>query len=65
MVEITCRTLQGRRLLRPSALLNRLILGVPARAVGLFGVEIHGHAFPSNHDHLIVTLLDGLHWPSS
>jgi REP element-mobilizing transposase RayT len=56
LVEITCRTVQGRLLLRPSPLLNALALGVLARAARLYPVEIHAFAFLSNHYHLLLTV---------
>lgn len=58
MVEVTCRTLQGRLLLRPSALLNEVLAGVLARAARLYEVEVHAHAFLSNHYHLLLSVLD-------
>lgn len=56
LVEVTCRTVQGRLLLRPSAILTELTLGVLARAARLYPVEIHGYAFLSNHFHLLLTV---------
>jgi REP element-mobilizing transposase RayT len=56
LVEVTCRTVQGRLLLRPSPLLRDLTLGVLARAARLYPVEIHAFAFLSNHFHLLVTV---------
>jgi REP element-mobilizing transposase RayT len=56
LVEVTCRTLQGSLFLRPSELVNELVLGVLARAVRLYPVELHGFAFLSNHFHLLVTV---------
>lgn len=56
LVEITCRTVQGRLLLRPSPLLNALALGVLARAARLYPVEVHAFAFLSNHYHLLLTV---------
>lgn len=60
LVEVTCRTIQGRLLLRPSALLNDVICGVLARAARLHAVEVHGHSFLSNHYHMLVSVLDAL-----
>lgn len=60
MVEVTSRTIQGRLLLRPSALLNDIICGVLARAARIHDVEVHGHSFLSNHYHLLLTVLDSL-----
>jgi REP element-mobilizing transposase RayT len=58
MVEVTCRTIQGRMLLRPSAPLNEAIRGVLARAARLHGVEVHLPVFLSNHYHLLVSVRD-------
>jgi REP element-mobilizing transposase RayT len=56
LVEVTCRTLQGRLLLRPSPILTDLTLGVLARAARLYPVDVHGFAFLSNHFHLLLTV---------
>lgn len=56
LVEVTCRTVQGRLLLRPSPILRDLTLGVLARAMRLYPVELHAFAFLSNHFHLLVTV---------
>jgi len=58
LVEITCRTVQGRLLLRPTPVLRDLTLGVLARAARLYPVEIHAFAFLSNHYHLLLTAPD-------
>ena len=58
LVEVTCRTIQGRLLLRPSAGLNDVIRGVLARAARLSAVPIHAPAFLSNHYHLLLTVTD-------
>jgi REP element-mobilizing transposase RayT len=58
LVEVTCRTIQGRLLLRPSAGLNDVIRGVLARAARLSAVPIHALAFLSNHYHLLLTVTD-------
>lgn len=58
LVEVTCRTLQGRLLLRPSPGLNDVILGVLARAARLAALLVHAYAFLSNHDHLLVRVAD-------
>lgn len=58
LVEVTCRTVQGRLLLRPSPLLRELTLGILARATRLYPVEIHAFAFLSNHYHLLLTVPD-------
>jgi Transposase IS200 like len=56
LVEITCRTVQGRWLLRPSPILTDVTLGVLARAARLYPVEVHAFAFLSNHYHLLLTV---------
>lgn len=58
LVEVTCRTVQGRLLLRPTPTLCDLTLGVLARAVRIYPVEVHAFAFLSNHFHLLVTVSD-------
>lgn len=58
LVEVTCRTVQGRLLLKPTPLLRDLTLGVLARAARLYPVEIHAFAFLSNHFHLLLTVSD-------
>lgn len=58
LVEVTCRTLQGRFLLRPSPELRSLVLGVLARSQELYPVEIHAFVFLSNHYHLLLSVTD-------
>ncbi len=58
LVEVTCRTVQGRLLLRPSPILRDLTLGVLARAARLYPVRVHAFAFLSNHFHLLLTVPD-------
>ncbi|MEO8195262.1 MAG: transposase [Thermoanaerobaculia bacterium] len=58
LVEITCKTVQGRLLLRPSPALNEATLGVLARAARLWEVAVHAFAFLSNHYHLLVWVAD-------
>ncbi|MEO8198506.1 MAG: hypothetical protein ABI689_17470, partial [Thermoanaerobaculia bacterium] len=58
LVEISCRTVQGRLLLRPSPSLNEAALGVLARAARLWEVAVHAFAFLSNHYHLLVWVAD-------
>jgi REP element-mobilizing transposase RayT len=55
LLEITCRTVQSRLLLRPSPNLNRIILGILGRAQRLYGLPIHAFVFMSNHYHLLVS----------
>jgi hypothetical protein len=49
LVEVTCRTIQGRLQMRPSPLLNDIILGVLGRAQSRYPLEIVGYVFASNH----------------
>lgn len=56
LVEVTCRTIHGRFLLKPSTRLNQIIAGLLARAQRLYPVDIHGYVFLSNHFHLLVSV---------
>ncbi|HXE99212.1 MAG TPA: transposase, partial [Solirubrobacterales bacterium] len=58
LVEVTCRTLHGRFLLRPSSELNSLIIGILARAQRLYSVRVCAFAFLSNHFHLLLSVDD-------
>jgi REP element-mobilizing transposase RayT len=59
VVEVTCRTIQARLLLRPSAELNDLLLGVLGRALALHPkVQAHAFVFASNHVHLLLSVSD-------
>src|SRR2546430_2538141 len=59
VVEVTCRTVQGRRLLRPSSEMNELLLGVLGRSLSLYPtVELHAFVFAWNHVHLLVSVPD-------
>ena len=60
VVEVSSRTLQGRYLMRPSAEVNELILGVLGRAQRLYPVEIFAFVFLSNHFHLLLRVLSAL-----
>lgn len=55
MVEVTCRTVQGRLLLRPSPQLNEIALGVLGRAQARYGMAVHGFVMLSNHLHLLLS----------
>lgn len=55
LVEVTCRTIQSRMLLRPSEELRRRVLGVLGRAQRLTGIRIHAFVFASNHYHLLLS----------
>ena len=54
LVEVTCRTLHGRLLLRPSPELNDIAAGVLGRAQRLYPVELICYSVSSNHYHLIL-----------
>ena len=58
LVEVTCRTLQGRFLLRPGRRLNELVVGALAMAQKLYPVRVHGVHFQSNHYHLLLSVDD-------
>lgn len=58
LVEVTCRTLQGRFLLQPKPPIAALCRGVLARAARLYPVEIHAFVFLGNHYHLLLTAPD-------
>jgi REP element-mobilizing transposase RayT len=58
LVEVTCRALHSRFLLRPGPVLNPVILGALARAKSLYPVRICAFAFLSNHFHLILEVDD-------
>jgi REP element-mobilizing transposase RayT len=59
VVEVTCRTVQGRRLLRPSPELNALLLGVLGRALSLYpAVQVHAFVFAWNHLHMLLSVPD-------
>ena len=59
MVEVTTRTIQSRFLLRPSAELNDMILGVIGRASFLYDVDVHSFVVLSNHIHFLVSPVNG------
>jgi REP-associated tyrosine transposase len=54
LVAITCRTLQGRFLFRPSPELNDIALGVFGRAQRLYPVDVCAISVLSNHLHLLL-----------
>ncbi|MCZ7652403.1 MAG: transposase [Thermoanaerobaculia bacterium] len=58
LVEVTCRTLQARLLLRPSPILREITLGVLGRAQRRTGVALHAFVFLSTHYHLLVSVSD-------
>ncbi len=54
LVEATCRTIQGRYLLRPSPELNEIFYGVLGRALDHWEVGIVGFHCLSNHFHALL-----------
>ena len=54
LVEVTCRTVHSRFLLRPSQALNEIVLGVLARAQRMYPLRCCAFAFISNHCHLLL-----------
>lgn len=54
LVEVTCRVLQRRFLLRPCPRLNAIILGTLARFQKRHGMRICGLVYLSNHCHLLL-----------
>jgi REP element-mobilizing transposase RayT len=54
LVEVTCRTLHGRLLLRPSPELNDIAAGILGRAQRLYPVDIVAFVPASNHYHFIL-----------
>ena len=54
LVEVTCRTIHGRFLFRPSRKLNEIIVGVLARAQRLYPVDLCSPIFMSTHMHLLL-----------
>ncbi len=56
LVEVTCRTVHGRFLLKPTDELRSIVIGVLARAQRLYPVELHAFVFLSNHYHLLLSV---------
>jgi REP element-mobilizing transposase RayT len=54
LVEITCRVIQRRFLLRPSPLLNAIVIGTLARFQKRYEMRICGLIYLSNHCHLLL-----------
>jgi hypothetical protein len=54
LVEVTCRTLQGRLLLRPSPELNDITAGILGRAQRLYPVDLVAFQALSNHYHALL-----------
>lgn len=59
VVEVTDRTFQGRKLLRPSKEVNETILGCMGRALNLYPeVGLNAYNFLSTHPHMMFTPRD-------
>ena len=58
LVEVTCRTIQERLLLRPSPKVNDVVLGIMGRAQKLFPVRIHAFVVMGNHAHWLLSVND-------
>ncbi|HEX2556820.1 MAG TPA: transposase, partial [Nitrososphaera sp.] len=56
LVEVTTQTVHSRLLLRPSNQINETVLGILGRAQELYGAQISGYAFLSNHYHVLVVV---------
>ena len=54
LVEVTCRTIQGRFLLKPGQDINAIIVGALAKAQKLYGMTVCGFVYLSNHAHLLL-----------
>ena len=60
LVEVTCRTLQSRFLLRPNPIVNDIVVGVLGRAQRQYPIRVCAYAFVSSHFHLILDVDDAL-----
>ena len=58
LVEVTCRTLQSRFLLRPRRDLDEIIVGVLGRAQRLYKVRFCGYMCASNHYNFLLDVDD-------
>ena len=58
MVFVSIRCIQARYLLRPSKRVNKLILGVLAKAQKKYEVRVFAPAFLSNHGHMLLWFRD-------
>ncbi len=60
IVEITCRAVQRRYLLRPSEELNELVVGVLGKAMEYYPVRLIAIHVMSNHIHMLVWIPDSV-----
>ncbi|HKI05898.1 MAG TPA: transposase [Thermoanaerobaculia bacterium] len=58
LVEVTCRTVHSRFLLRPGLALNDIVVGVLARAQRKYPIRCCFFVFASNHFHLLLDVDD-------
>ncbi|HEX5719898.1 MAG TPA: hypothetical protein VF179_27335 [Thermoanaerobaculia bacterium] len=58
LVDVTCRTIHARYLLRPDLELDDILLGVRSRAQRLYPVDISALFVASNHYHLLLWVPD-------
>jgi REP element-mobilizing transposase RayT len=58
LVEVTCRTIHSRFLLRPGPLLNEIVIGVLGRAQRKYPTRVCGYVLASNHLHLLLDVDD-------
>ena len=58
LVEVTCRVIHGRLLLRPNPGLNQMIVGALARAKRRYDVGVCAVVYMSNHAHLLLVVDD-------
>src|SRR5215203_2708095 len=58
LVEVTCRTVHSRFLLRPGRALNDIVVGVLARAQRKYPIRCCFFVFASNHFHLLLDVDD-------
>ncbi|HEX4965123.1 MAG TPA: transposase [Thermoanaerobaculia bacterium] len=56
LISITCRTVQGRFLLRPGPLLNDIVLGILGRAQRRYETTISAFSVLSSHVHLLLVV---------
>jgi REP element-mobilizing transposase RayT len=55
LLEMTARTVQGRKLFRPSLEMSERILGILGRALSMYEAKLHAFVYLSNHHHMLVT----------
>jgi REP element-mobilizing transposase RayT len=58
LVEVTCRTIHSRFLLRPGLALNQIVVGVLGRAQRKYSTRVCGYVLASNHVHLLLDVDD-------